>query len=67
MNLKDNNKCSCDKEQKKIFGSPESELGHLSDKEPQLTKILQDKDKRKEFQLFFIGDGKKTKGHQFKN
>jgi len=50
MNLKDNSECSCGKEETNIFGNhPKSE--YLSNKEPRVIKILQDEDKRGEFQL----------------
>jgi len=54
MNLKESDKCTCGSAQttKHLWEScTKSELRHLHDTKPNLTKILQDKDKRKEFQL----------------
>ncbi|KAH0949467.1 hypothetical protein HN011_003729 [Eciton burchellii] len=54
MNLKESDKCSCGSAQttKHLWEScTKSELKHLHDTESNLTKIPQDKDKRKEFQL----------------
>jgi len=54
MNLKENDECTCGSAQttKHLWEAcTKSEPKHLYDTEPNLTKILQDKDKRKEFQL----------------
>jgi len=54
MNLKDSDKCTCGSEQttKHLWEScPRSELKYLHNMDPNLTKILQDKDKCKKFQL----------------
>jgi hypothetical protein len=54
MNLKESDKCSCGSAQTtKHFwiSCTKSELKHLHNTKPNLIKILQDKDKRKEFQL----------------
>ncbi|KAH0945800.1 hypothetical protein HN011_002044 [Eciton burchellii] len=54
MNLKKSDKCMCGSAQttKHLWEScTKSELRRLHDTEPNLTKILQNKDKRKEFQL----------------
>jgi len=54
MNLKESDRCTCGSEQttKHLWEScPKSELKHLHNMESNLTKILQDKDKRKKFQL----------------
>jgi len=58
MSLKDSDKCICGSEQttKHLWEScSKSEFKHLHNIEPNLTKILQDKDKCKEFQSSFKG------------
>jgi len=59
---KDSDKCTCGSEQttKHLWEScPRNELEYLHDMEPNLTKILQDKDKCKEFQLLLLKEMKK--------
>jgi len=63
MNLKENDKYTCDNEQtmRHLWESyPKSELKYLCNTEPDLTKILQDKNKCKEFQ-FLLKKMEKTK------
>jgi hypothetical protein len=52
INLRESDKCGSAQTTKHLWEScTKSELRRLHDTEPDLTKILQDKDKRKEFQL----------------
>jgi len=68
MNLKESDKCSCGNAQtiKHLWEScAKSELKHLHDTEPNLPKILQDKDKRKAFQLLVKEMEKRLKDEEY--
>jgi hypothetical protein len=69
MNLKENDKCICGSAQTKHLweSCTKSELKHLYDTEPNLTRILQDKDKRKEFQLLVKEMKKKLKDEEYQS
>jgi hypothetical protein len=70
MNLKESDKCTCGKAQttKHLWEScTKSELRHLHDTEPNLTKILQDKNKRKEFQLLVKDMEKRLKDKEYQS
>jgi len=67
MNLKKSNKYIYDSKQiiKHLWKScPKSELKHLCNTEPNLTKILQNKNKRKEFQLLLKEIEKRLKDEE---
>ncbi|KAH0954224.1 hypothetical protein HN011_001714, partial [Eciton burchellii] len=64
QNLKDNNECSCGKEQTTKHLWESCELKHLCNKEPQLTKLLQDKHKRREFQFLLKEMEKRLKNEE---
>jgi hypothetical protein len=69
MNLKESDKCTCGRAQttKHLWEScRKSEPKHLYDNtEPNLTKILKDKDKRKEFQLLVKEMEKRLKDGEY--
>jgi hypothetical protein len=70
MNLKESDKCSCGSAQttKHLWEScTKSELKHLHNTEPNLTKILQDKDKRKEFQLLVKEMERRLKDEEYQS
>ncbi|KAH0950378.1 hypothetical protein HN011_009116 [Eciton burchellii] len=70
MNLKESDKCKCGSAQttKHLWEScTKSELKHLYDTEPNLTKILQEKDKRKEFQFLAKEMKKRLKDEEYQS
>jgi hypothetical protein len=70
MNLKESDKCSCGSTQttKHLWEScTKSELKQLYDTEPNLTKILQDEDKRKKFQLLVKEMEKRLKNEEYQS
>jgi hypothetical protein len=70
MNLTESDKCLCGSTQTTkylVWNHAQRELKHLHDTEPNLTKILQDKDKRKEFQLLVKEIEKRLKDEEYQS
>jgi len=70
MNLKESNKYTCGSAQttKHLWKScTKSELKYLYDTESNLTKVLQDKDKRKEFQFLVKEMEKRLKDEEYQS
>jgi hypothetical protein len=70
MNPKESDKCTCSSAQttKHLWEScTKSELRHLHDTESNLTKMLQDKDKRKEFQLLVKEMEKRPRDEEYQS